>query len=145
MFVIPDFRLIHLMAEGVKVTHRVPSGVTRDGYLSDPKVGINTEHKVYERSPVGSHGDRSNPWFLTVYVEDIWHSKPYEWDDEDMPLEGFSNLEAYGCWWDDWRAGTSKLCRPWKEMQNSPFHCFLIKPIGKTMNYDVRLQQVRSS
>lgn len=143
MLVVHDFGLIALIANEKKSTHRVPAGVGRDGYLSHPKVQEGTEHKVYERAPFGSHGSKHEPWYVTVYVELVWNSTPYEWQDEDMLPEGFTDLYSYGVWWNHWRAGTSKLCKSWIEMQDEQFWCFLFRYTKRSVHFDGRFEQYR--
>jgi hypothetical protein len=139
MLVIPDFGLIWKIAQRQKTTHRVPAGLTRDGFITDPKWRVQSEHKIFERAPYGSHGNKAEPWYLTVYIAAAWTSTPVDWSDEDMVYEGFEDLYDFGQWWDRWRAGENKYCKTWAEMQSEHFHCCSFVPVGKSIQYDVRL------
>lgn len=144
--VIPDIQLIALIKADPrktvpKTTHRWPAGVNpHTGYLRQPKMQERTEHKVYERAPYGSYGNPHEPPLLVVYIEEIWDSKPHEWCDEEMIHEGFTDIEAYGIWWDQWKAGVEKGCKPWVETQGESFWCCRFHLTRTLPYYNARLQ-----
>ena len=141
--VIPDIQLTAAIKSRVcpKTTHRWPAGVNPlTGYLRLPRMQEDTEHKVYERAPYGSHGNKHELPLLVVYIEEIWDSEPQEWTDEEMFAEGFANLSAYAGWWDEWKAGRETLCKPWVEMQRVRFWCCRFHLTETLPYYTARMQ-----
>lgn len=141
--IVPDFYQVLLIAAGRKTTHRWPAG-QRDGMMRSPRMSPGTEHQVFEHAPHGRYGDPNEPPLLIVKVDDVRPTWPNDWDDDEMPAEGFADLEAYGLWWDTYRVG-SHLCKPWVEMQREPFWMARITCKGKTPMYTYRYKSyVRS-
>lgn len=99
-----------------------------------------TNHQVYERARHGKYGDHSAPPYLVVRIDDLQPSWPMEWEDEDIYPEGFTDLEAYGIWWDKYRVG-NHLCKTWVEMQQEPFWVAYFTCVGKTPFFDLRVRE----
>jgi hypothetical protein len=139
MLVIQDFGLIVLIANRKKTVHHWPAGTDDKGHLRHPKMSPNTVHNIYEHAPHGRYGSKYEPPMIIVKVKSIGHDTPYEWEEEDMLLEGFESLEAYGQWWDHWRVG-DRLCKPWREMQDEPFWFCVFEFCGFNQAFHPRLK-----
>jgi hypothetical protein len=142
VIVIPDFNVLMLIAAkppATKTVHHWPAGVAADGNLCRPKMKVGATHVVYEHAPQGRFGNKYEPPMIFVMIDGIGHDCPFDWQEEDMPAEGFESVEAYGRWWDRWRAG-DRLCKPWAEMQDEPFWFCTFHMTGFTHFFERKCQ-----
>lgn len=143
MIVVPDFRVLAQINISDplkrKTTHRWPAGTTDAGYFCGSKMVVGSVHSVFERAPHGRYGNKYEPPYFSVKIDEMWPTFPYEWTDEDMLDEGFENVEAYGQWWDVWRVG-DKHCKLWAEMENEPFWACRFHVVGITPHFHRRLE-----
>jgi hypothetical protein len=142
MLVIRDFRLIELIAEGIKTVEYLPSNESYD--YNRPIGGISTphlmspgqHHTVYARSPRGSHGDPNSPKLLRIEIDRLSLTCLENLTDKDLHPAGFANIQTYHRYWDLYIRSNFNQ-HHWSRCQLDPlwrvdFHLYEILPAYKT-------------